>query len=52
MALSDMGDCLVKGHVGSCWAMEMFYILIEMSVIQVHTFVKTHPIMHLVLYIY
>lgn len=51
MIISDIGDSLVKGHEGTFWKMGVFYLLIEMSIIQVETFVKTHPIIHLVLYI-
>lgn len=36
-----MGGYLVKRHEEAFWAMRMFYILIEMSVIQVQTFFKT-----------
>lgn len=41
MTIPDMGDHLVKRNKKPPWKMRIFYVLIEMSIVQVSLFSKT-----------
>ena len=36
-----------KGHEGTFWVMEKFYIMIVVLVTQLYTLAKTHQILHI-----